>query len=536
LLPIEKDYLSFKLLLINLLIFMFYKFYCSKLAITLLALLFFIPLAYSQTKKLKRPNSRVKISSVDVFVQESFDLYEKVYKYDGYAAKRTPLDDDDIDVLEEALSEITNLSDSAPDIISDLDGAGILKQSKATLQINKAKKALKYSIKTAKELLLGERNNDEDENNKTDDSRDDEESENKESSSNDSSSNENDEQEDSPNPLEIYSKFDFVPGDKMLFFDDFSRDFVGDFPSKWNTNGSGELVKINNDSNKWLRLVSGRSTAYIPDINNLPDVFTLEFDMLTKNLNSKTSSQSYFQILISDNNMFDTGTNFAMVEIPLCQFIDRGIIVENKINGKREIRNEILVDIREQVTKRNHISVAINMQRFRLWINETKYVDVPRLLPKNVEMKSIKLHLRGLDLNTENLYVSNFKVAEGGIDLRRQLISEGNISTNGILFDSGSAHIKPQSYGIIRQISQVLQQEETMRLKIVGHTDSDGTDDENLKLSKSRAEAVKQALINVYKIKGIRLISEGKGESDSVAENTTAEGKAKNRRVEFIKQ
>lgn len=515
---------------------MFYKLLYSKFAITVLAFLFFIPLSHSQTKKLKRPKSRVGISSVDTFVQESFDLYEKVYKYDGYAQAGTPLDDEDVDVLEEALTEMTALSDSASNIISDLDGVGILKQGKATLQINKAKKALKYSIKTAKELLLGERNKKEEDDNEVENSSDDDNNDEDSNSKNEENDTEDEDPENISHDLEVLSKFDFVPGNKTIFFDDFSQDFIGDFPSKWNTNGSGELVKINDSPNNWHRLISGRNTKYIPDIKNLPDTFTLEFDMLTKGLNNKTSSQSYFQILISDNNTFNKDTNFAMVEIPLCQFIDRGLIVENSINGKREIRNEIQVDIRKQLTKRNHISVAINKQRFRVWINETKYVDIPRLLPENVSMKSIKLHLRGLDINKENLYVSNFKVAEGGVDLRRKLLADGKISTNGILFDSGSTNIKPQSYGIIRQISQVLQQDDAIKLKIVGHTDGDGNDDTNLKLSKSRAEAVKNALINVYKIDGSRLISEGKGENEPVADNSTSEGKAQNRRVEFIKQ
>ena len=114
-------------------------------------------------------------------------------------------------------------------------------------------------------------------------------------------------------------------------------------------------------------------------------------------------------------------------------------------------------------------------------------------------------------------------------------MSEGRISTNGILFDSGSANIQPQSYGIIRQISQVLMQDESISLNIIGHTDSDGSDEGNLKLSKARAEAVKQALISIYKISGDRLETEGKGESEPVGDNNTSDGKAQNRRVEFVK-
>lgn len=114
-------------------------------------------------------------------------------------------------------------------------------------------------------------------------------------------------------------------------------------------------------------------------------------------------------------------------------------------------------------------------------------------------------------------------------------MSEGKISTNGILFDSGSANIQPQSLGIVRQISQVLMQDESIKLNIVGHTDSDGSDDSNLKLSKDRAQAVKDALVNIYNIAADRLTTEGKGETEPVADNGTADGKAQNRRVEFVK-
>ena len=122
-----------------------------------MAFVFINPNIEAQTKQLKRPKSKVGVSSVDTFVSESFDIYDKVYKYDGYAEAGSPLEDEDIDVLEDALDDLEGLSESAPNIIDDLDGISVLKQGKATLQMNKAKKALNYSIKTAKKLLLGQR-------------------------------------------------------------------------------------------------------------------------------------------------------------------------------------------------------------------------------------------------------------------------------------------------------------------------------------------------------------------------------------------
>ena len=356
----------------------------------------------------------------------------------------------------------------------------------------------------------------------------------------DSDSNESDAtvSSDSSNPksITVYSKFDFVPGDELLFFDDFSNEFVGDFPSKWNTNGGGDLVIINGTANKWLKILPGSGTSYIPDITDLPEEFTVEFDIITNGLSSKTSSQSYLQIMVGDNNTFDRPKNYGMIEYSFCQFIATGIIVENHVNGRRVIRNTIQADLRNVVLNKHHISLAVNKQRFRIWINEQKLVDIPRLLAANTKMKGIKLHLRGTDINTENIFFSNFKVTEGGVDLRRKLISEGKISTNGILFDSGAANIQPQSMGIIRQIYQVLQQEPSIKLTIIGHTDGDGDAAVNMKLSKKRADAVKNALVSVYKVSGDRLQTNGKGESEPIGDNSSTDGKAQNRRVEFIKQ
>jgi outer membrane protein OmpA-like peptidoglycan-associated protein len=336
--------------------------------------------------------------------------------------------------------------------------------------------------------------------------------------------------------IEVYSKFDFVPGDKLLFFDDFTNDFVGDFPSKWNTNGGGELVAINDSPSKWLKILPGFGTEYIPDLEELPEEFTMEFDVIIKGLDNKTSSQAFLQIMVGDTKTFEKPKNYGFVEYPLCQFIDPGIIVENNINGKREIRNDIRMDIRKTVTSGHHISLAVNKQRFRIWMNEQKLVDVPRLLPANIKMKGIKIHLRGIDINKESVYLSNFKIAEGGEDLRRKLLADGKISTNGILFNSGAADIQPQSMGIIRQIYQVLQQDTSLSLKIVGHTDSDGEEASNLALSKSRAVAVKNALVDIYGVDIDRLSTDGKGESQPVGDNNTIDGKSQNRRVEFIKQ
>lgn len=505
-----------------------------------IAIIFCFPDVISQTKKIKRPTSRVGITSVDRFVRESFDLYDKVYMYDGYSESGKPLSDEDIDVLENALDDLAGLSESAPDIISDIDGAGVLKQSKATLQINRSKKALAYSIKTAKRLLLDHKNKKENEEETEDDisSSGGDKGRNSNSSTGEGNSEADVVVEASnvSDNLKVYSKFDFVPGDTQLFFDDFSQDFIGDFPSKWNTNGTGEVVRLNNIIGNWFEMKAGYNIYYIPLTDReLPEEYTIEFDLLTSGMDRKTSSTSVLRILLDDNNGFKVGSNTAQASIPFCQYAAIDINIQNKKDNKREIYSNVGADLRKVVLNQPHISLAVNKQRFRLWVNERKYIDVPRLLAEN-KIKYLKFGLNQLKDDKERVFIRNLKIAEGGVDLRRKLMAEGKISTNGILFDSGSATIQPQSLGIVRQISQVLMQDESISLMIVGHTDSDGNDDANLKLSKARAEAVKNALINIYNISGDRLQTDGKGESEPVGDNGTTEGKSQNRRVEFIKQ
>lgn len=509
--------------------------------LTICLTIFLLPALEAQTKKIKRPKSRVGVASVDSFVQESFDLYDKVYKYDGYAAAGTPLDDDDIDVLEEALEEMSSLSESAPDIINDLDGVGVLKQGKATLQVNRAKKALNYSIKTAKELLLGQREHESGDDDDTTTSDDDDDGDYEESDNGANSDDSNDEAEEEPtnlsDGLEVYSKYDFVPGDNILFFDDFSQDFVGDIPSKWNTNGSGAVVRLNKVEGNWFELKAGYRLYVIPDIKELPEDYTIEFDLLTSGLDNQTSSGARLFIILSDNNAFNDGKqHYTSTSLPLGQYGVFNMYVKNYFNGKGGMINSgLTADIRDEVKNQPHIAISVTKQRYRLWINEVKYVDIPRFIEELDVLDYLKFHVYGLKDGEERVFIKNLKVAEGGVDLRRKLLSEGKISTNGILFDSGSANIQPQSLGIVRQISQVLMQDDSIKLNIIGHTDSDGSDEANLKLSKDRAAAVKEALVNIYNISPDRLTTDGKGETQPVGDNGTADGKAQNRRVEFVK-
>jgi OmpA-OmpF porin, OOP family len=119
-----------------------------------------------------------------------------------------------------------------------------------------------------------------------------------------------------------------------------------------------------------------------------------------------------------------------------------------------------------------------------------------------------------------------------GNDIR----ATGHAAVYGILFDTGKATIKPESAQAIGEVAKLLKADAGLKLFVVGHTDSAGTVDGNAKLSQDRAQSVMQALVKDHGIAASRLRAAGCGQYAPVATNDTEEGRAKNRRVELVKQ
>ncbi len=326
----------------------------------------------------------------------------------------------------------------------------------------------------------------------------------------------------------VYRNFDFVRGSQVLFFDDFSQDRLGDFPVLWNTNGSGEVVNFG-ETAQWFQLAS--QSLYIPDAGALPENYTIEFDLQTADITQQTSSRAIVELRFEDHNTFKYPQRHAKVELPLCTYVSPGIWVRNRAKNEVEINNPIQQDIRPALQDITHISIAVHGKRLRLWVNEQKVVDIPRLVPEGAS--HFKIYPAGLK-GKELVFITNLKIAKGGTDLRSQLRDNGKFSTTGILFESGSSQLKPQSYGVINEIAQLLQSNPSINLQIVGHTDSDGEESFNQRLSLQRAQSVMNVLSSEYNISGVRLTAEGRGESEPVDDNSIISGKANNRRVEFI--
>lgn len=416
------------------------------------------------------------------------------------------------------------------------------KSSSENRTLREVDQAVNKSFDVVKEGAIGIfKKKDKKKNDKNDSSENKETSQDKSNSEN-TSTTKNSKSEKAPS-LSYYSKYDFVSGDKVVAFEDFSQDAIGNFPAKWNTNGAGEVVTIDGEQGKWLMI--SKKGKYFPEyINELPENFTLEYDLrFNNNFNYYSSGLSccfvngkggnallnyfyipedkrsavIFNIDPSDNNMSCTYETYE--------------------NGSKVIRNEITSDQLNRISKNKaHISVWRQKTRLRVYVNEEKILDIPRAFPSNEKFSYFIFELP-FDMSDPNdrYFISNIKLAIGAPDTRHKLIEVGKFSTTGIKFDSGSDKLKSESYGVLKEIATVLKENPDVRIKIIGHTDSDGKPDMNLELSKKRSISVKTALVKEFGIDEKRMETDGKGQTEPIDTNSTPEGKANNRRVEFIK-
>jgi len=334
--------------------------------------------------------------------------------------------------------------------------------------------------------------------------------------------------------LKVYSKYDFVPGEKILVFEDFMQDAVGDFPAKWNTNASGEIMTINNIPGHWFAM--GKTGVYMPDfIDSLPDDFTLEFDMLidqTAHSWGLDVNLAELQNRDQPKDWSSAANHFSLNILPGNPGTGSSSYHRRK-NGVGETTTKTKITQFENMSIPVHVSFWRQKERLRVYMNEEKVWDVPKAIQAGAKLNSLVFSIP--NIAQWHFLITNLRLAVGAPDTRKKILEQNKWVTHGILFDVNSATIKPESYGTLKEMANVLKEYPDLKVKIVGHTDADGNDASNLDLSKRRAASVKVALAKEFGIDESRMETDGKGESEPIDKNDTPAGKANNRRVEFIK-
>lgn len=327
------------------------------------------------------------------------------------------------------------------------------------------------------------------------------------------------------------SKYDFIPGEKVIFYDDFTSEDLGDFPALWLTNGSGEIVTSSLFEGKWFQPT--RTGYYIPETKDkFVDNYTIEFDLVLLSEDNSETSTGFDLFLLSDDLANPRGGS-QPGDAGLKIRPDYESVFWNNWSEARDWDGDAgQVDFRFKSSTKYHIAFWIQKQRVRLYANDEKILDLPRGLQANYVYNQFRIEVYTEETTS---IISNFRIAAGLPDMRNKLVTEGKLISYGISFDVNSDKLKPESSATIKEIAQILKDNPTVKISIVGHTDSDGNDALNLDLSKRRATSVKTELVKVYGIEASRIETDGKGESQPLAPNDNALNKAKNRRVEFIK-
>jgi len=335
---------------------------------------------------------------------------------------------------------------------------------------------------------------------------------------------------DSKQSLKAYSNYDFVAGDKVLLYEDFSQDAVGDFPALWTTNKSGEVNTLNIAPGNWLNLNATEGNWWFLKQIEFPKNFIVEFDVVPK----KGAPRYAVGVAIYGENGFkEMSDPYAcktglVINIAKTGWESHGIKAGSpKISG-----NSTLNVVEEE--KVNHVIIWVQNRRVRIYHKGEKVLDMPTNLYDDSKFTRLGFLLyRGASSAS---YVSNIKITTASPDTRNKLLTEGKLVTYGIYFDVNKDVVKPESYGTLNDIAKILNEVPDVKVKIVGHTDADGQDTANLDLSKRRAASVKAELAKTFGVNADRLVTDGMGESQPVAPNDTPVNKALNRRVEFIKQ
>ena len=332
-----------------------------------------------------------------------------------------------------------------------------------------------------------------------------------------------------PKPELIWAKYDFVPGTEIIFEDNLEGEQNGEFPSKWDlVQGNFEIASFDGSNVIYhMKCNMNGGGGIVPMLKNakedyLPEEFTIEFDAyFTEN------HGGYYEICFGDyKNQQKLDKEFILAN----KWIR---IYKNSVSGKNFETNfypGYKSGMYDKTPKWRHVAISFNKRALKVYLDDARVLNIPNLGYNPTGFSLGKQSVEGKDPG----YTKNFRIAKGAVPLYDKFLTDGKFVTTGIKFDVNKATIKPESMGTINYVVKMMTDHPELKFSVEGHTDSDGETAANQKLSEARSKSVLEAMVKLG-ISADRLTSKGHGESKPMAGNDTAEGKAQNRRVEFVK-
>jgi outer membrane protein OmpA-like peptidoglycan-associated protein len=317
-----------------------------------------------------------------------------------------------------------------------------------------------------------------------------------------------------PVTLTSYQNYDFTPGDTVIFADDFTSTQDGEFPEQWEMT-KGQAVVNKAAGYEAFLLTDGNYAQVSPRMKTkvyLPDQFSIEYDLL--------GNPGVYALIVE----FDNGDDNARLQVGRneAQYEAQGVNLSGTLPPP--IRDDAFDN------KWHHVAVVYRKPQMKVYVDQYRVLTVPdaKFVPQS-------LIFEGIGDQEKPITFRNVRVASGGgMNIVGKKFTEAKIVTHGINFDVDKATLRPESMGTLNQIKGVMASDPTLKFEIDGHTDSSGEAAHNMTLSQERADAVKAQLVTMG-IGADRLTTKGFGDTKPMASNDTQDGKANNRRVEFVR-
>jgi len=329
-----------------------------------------------------------------------------------------------------------------------------------------------------------------------------------------------------------YARTDFVPGDEVFFADDLENEQMGEFPSRWDAvTGTCEVARIEDVPCILLEKETTLEPLMKEQVSYLPEQHTIELDFWMP-LQGKGAVYEFMSSASGKRNIYTDGYTLYVEQREDAKSVMR-LTYRTPSNDKRELSiQDFYDDINHFVPGQwNHLALSFNKRALKIYVNGERVANVA-----NCKHDGRFLVYAGTNFApAQEPAITGARMAQGAVPLYDRLASDGKIVTYAITFDTGKATLKPEADVEINRIKGIMDQDTSLKFEVQGHCDNTGSDAVNDPLSQKRAEAIVARLVELGIAKD-RLTAVGKGSHEPIADNGTDEGRAKNRRVEFVKQ
>lgn len=311
-----------------------------------------------------------------------------------------------------------------------------------------------------------------------------------------------------------WTRYDYIPGQQILFYDDFSGDKPGAAPQVWKV-AEGGKVEVK-ELNKTFWLHARQESVVAPTQLRLTPQFTLEMDF---NVLTEGYSGRYRVDFFGKDK--EEWASITLEPFAIFFSMSTGLTSEKRVELKPGV---------------HHLAAQVDGGGFKVYVDKWLVINIPKTGSFTATQLEVFMPGPGDEESDDHCMITNFCAAQGPSTLQNQFSASGKIVAYGIYFRSGKGDIRPESTPTLKQLGELMQADASLSFSLECHDNELPDQGDNVKLSQARAEAIKDWLVETYRIPSDRLAIKGWGETRPLVEAGTVDGNKMNQRVEFIRK